>query len=170
MLPEIHTERLVIQPMDEGHFEDIFNLDSRPEVVEFIHGKVLPIQEQKTQLLWHIEEAKKHRGLGLGVFYSKEDGRFVGRGNLNHIRNKKQVHLGYRILPEEWRKGYATEVCQAFLQYGFRELNLEKIFGLTHPKNTGSQKVLEKCGLKYEGKKEAYDTVCHFYAKYNPFI
>jgi RimJ/RimL family protein N-acetyltransferase len=62
------------------------------------------------------------------------------------------IEVGYRLLPEYWGKGLATEGTKALIDYGFKDCKLEKVVAITHPQNKASQKVLLKCGLKQKGE------------------
>lgn len=57
--------------------------------------------------------------------------------------------IGYFIDKNEWGKGFATEACQAILQFGFTELNLTQVKSRCMTKNIGSKKVMEKAGMTY---------------------
>ena len=45
------------------------------------------------------------------------------------------VEVGYRLLPEAWGQGFATEGATALVRYGFDDLGLDRIIGVTHPDN-----------------------------------
>ena len=49
------------------------------------------------------------------------------------------------------RKGFATEATKAVIQYGFDKINLHKVQICHKSINLPSRKVIEKCGLTYEG-------------------
>lgn len=77
----------------------------------------------------------------------------------------KLVDIGYRFIEEFWGLGIATEVCIAFLKYGFHELGLEIVYALDKPENMASNKILTKMGLKII-KYEEYDDggdLCNWY-------
>lgn len=59
--------------------------------------------------------------------------------------------LGFFISREYWNKGFATEACQALMEFGFIFLGLERIHGRCMAKNIGSKRVMEKSGLIVEG-------------------
>lgn len=59
--------------------------------------------------------------------------------------------MGYRLLPEWWGKGLATEGARVLIRYEFEQCDLEKIVGFTHIENESSQNVLLKCGLARKG-------------------
>jgi RimJ/RimL family protein N-acetyltransferase len=48
--------------------------------------------------------------------------------------------------------GFATEVAKLLIEFGFRELNLHRIYATCDPRNIGSSKVLEKIGMSKEGR------------------
>ena len=58
--------------------------------------------------------------------------------------------LGYRFKKKHWGKGFATESSTAILDFGFKNLNVEKIFAITDPKNENSKKVLNKLGVIFQ--------------------
>jgi hypothetical protein len=59
-----------------------------------------------------------------------------------------------RLLPQSlfWGKGYATETANALVDFGFDKLNLHRVFATCDPANTASAHVLEKIGMKREGR------------------
>jgi RimJ/RimL family protein N-acetyltransferase len=80
----------------------------------------------------------------------KETGELIGGCGL-HISEPSQGEIGYCFHPSYWRQGFASESAGALLQFGFRELNLHRIYATCRPENAGSAKVLEKIGMKLEG-------------------
>jgi [ribosomal protein S5]-alanine N-acetyltransferase len=53
------------------------------------------------------------------------------------------------LAPAYWGYGYATEAATACLTYGFQTLQLDHIIGVTQEANRGSQRVLEKLGMRH---------------------
>lgn len=80
------------------------------------------------------------------------DGRLIGVVTLT-VTNRElgQAELGYRLSQNCWGQGYATEAAQALVSSGFATMGLHRIYALCHPDNTGSQRVMEKMGMQYEG-------------------
>lgn len=58
----------------------------------------------------------------------------------------------YKLLPRHWGKGYATEVAQTLITYGFTHLNLHRIEAGVAVDNIRSIHVLEKVGMTREGR------------------
>lgn len=65
------------------------------------------------------------------------------------------VEIFYFFAPQVWGRGYATELTNTALLYGFTQLGLPAIGAFAHPENRASNRVLAKCGLpllRYEPK------------------
>lgn len=58
------------------------------------------------------------------------------------------VEVGWRLHPDHWGKGLATEGGRASLRHGFVELHLDRIIGIYHPSNVASRRVMEKLGMR----------------------
>lgn len=59
--------------------------------------------------------------------------------------------IGYSLAEEYWKHGYMTEAVKEVMRFAFEELNLKQIGICTGETNKRSQRVIEKCGFKYEG-------------------
>lgn len=71
------------------------------------------------------------------------------------LKKIDQIHrnaeLGYWIGKEYWNNGYATEAAVAVVNYGFRELGLQRIYAHCISRNPSSSKVLSKLDMTHEG-------------------
>ena len=81
----------------------------------------------------------------------RDTGAFIGWFSLKYCRQTADVEVGYRLLPDAWGLGFATEGATALVRYGFDDLGLDRIIGVTHPGNLASQRVLMKAGLADAG-------------------
>jgi ribosomal-protein-alanine N-acetyltransferase len=57
------------------------------------------------------------------------------------------VEVGWRLGPEWWGHGYATEGAQAALEFGFRELNFDEVVSFAVETNVPSRRVMERIGM-----------------------
>lgn len=69
--------------------------------------------------------------------------------DLDEKANK--VQIGYCIGSKWWGKGYTTEAFQAIIPFFFDEAKVGRIEAIHDANNASSGKVMQKCGLKYEG-------------------
>ena len=82
----------------------------------------------------------------------RQTGELIGGcGIEKRLQQPKIGIIGYCLNKAYWNKGYATESTQALLEFGFTRLKLHKISALCDPENIGSNRVLEKSGMKLEG-------------------
>jgi ribosomal-protein-alanine N-acetyltransferase len=61
------------------------------------------------------------------------------------------VELGYSVLPEYRRQGYATEATLGFVAHAFVHEQVQRVIAETLPQLTASIRVLQKSGLTYIG-------------------
>jgi ribosomal-protein-alanine N-acetyltransferase len=83
------------------------------------------------------------------------DGHAVGSVGLIQGEDiySRSAEVGYWVGEEYWGRGLATEATRAFLDYAFREFDLCRIYATVFEDNHASMRVLEKCGLKLEGRR-----------------
>jgi len=62
------------------------------------------------------------------------------------------VEVGWRLARAAWGRGYATEGARAALAHGFEALGLEEIVSFTTVANARSRRVMEKLGMRREGR------------------
>jgi ribosomal-protein-alanine N-acetyltransferase len=63
----------------------------------------------------------------------------------------KMVHIGYCIGKEWWHNGITYEALSVLIKYFFEQIEVNRIESRHNPHNPNSGKVMEKCGMKYEG-------------------
>ncbi|HBR33211.1 MAG TPA: N-acetyltransferase, partial [Firmicutes bacterium] len=61
------------------------------------------------------------------------------------------VHVGYCIGKKWWHKGITTEALAKLVEFFFEEVQVNRIESRHDPRNPNSGKVMEKCGLQFEG-------------------
>lgn len=60
--------------------------------------------------------------------------------------------MGYELNPALWGQGIATEAARAIAAFGFESLGLHRIWAHCIAENVASARVLEKVGLRQEGR------------------
>ena len=63
-----------------------------------------------------------------------------------------EADIGYELNPKYWNYGYATEAAHAIVDFGFRHLGVHRIWADCVADNVRSAHVLEKLGMKLEGR------------------
>ena len=154
------SERLDYYKLDSEHFEDFCAMDMDADVMKFYTNRPHGTREYAQASFQRYDDyMSKHPYLGGFVAFSKDDRRFVGLGVLIHLElnpSNKDYEVGYRLPKSSWGHGYATEICNALIDYGFNTLGFNEILGTTNPEHIVSQKVLLKCGLVKIGSSSNY--------------
>ena len=65
---------------------------------------------------------------------------------------RKNAEIGYWLAEEYWGKGIMTDAVHQIVKYGFENLDIVRIFARIYGTNIPSQKLVEKCDFKLEGK------------------
>jgi RimJ/RimL family protein N-acetyltransferase len=137
-----------LSPITEAHGHELHELDSDPRVMRYIgHGGVRTREDVDATLQRVLRAYALYPGLGTWRASRRGNGDFVGWFALKYVPGTVEVEVGYRLRYAAWGKGFATEGSRSLVDYGFDELGLHRIIGITHPDNVASQRVLAKAGL-----------------------
>lgn len=61
------------------------------------------------------------------------------------------IKIDYGIGKSWWHKGYTSDALSAVMRFFFDEVGANRVYATHDPRNPNSGKVMEKCGMKYEG-------------------
>lgn len=150
----LETERLILKPSSNENFKQVFGLLSDPDVMRYVSRVPRTEIEVREGLAKMLQHQEKH-GFALGDLYKKETNEYIGRAGLVHLAmddTQDEIEIGYQLHKKYWGQGYATEITQALITYGFDKLHLPKIVAVTFLENIASQKVLQKSGMQYIGE------------------
>lgn len=148
----LETERLLIREFNENDEDDLFQLNSDPDVMRYVGPGQVQTQEQVREGLKRLAKLyQDHPGYGSWATFDKALDEFVGAFLLVPYPETNEVEVGYRFNKKHWGRGYATEGTKALIVYGFEKLGLNRIIAIAYPENKASIRVMQKCGMKDEG-------------------
>lgn len=81
-------------------------------------------------------------------------------GSISVVDMKEDIsmaHTGYCIGRRWWHKGVTSEALKAVMDFLFDVVDVNRIEARHDPRNPNSGKVMEKCGMKYEGTLRSSD-------------
>lgn len=67
------------------------------------------------------------------------------------------VHIGYCLGRAWWRRGIMSEALKAVMDFMFDTVEVNRVESRHDPMNPNSGKVMQKCGMKYEGTLRSAD-------------
>jgi ribosomal-protein-alanine N-acetyltransferase len=147
---EIKTDRLVALPVRLEDLEDYQALDADPEVERWAVGGPATDGGMKTAIK-HWEE----HCLGLWTFHHR-DGAFVGYAGMTYSPTQERFQLRYAVVPGYRRRRYATEMIKAVVAFAFNAQRLDEVIAAVDEENTGSCRVMVKCGFRYDRETQIY--------------
>lgn len=147
----IVTERLLLRAARDT---DIPPLQSKifsvPDVMRYVFaGAALPSAESEALIRQHFNfgEAKT----GLSVLTEKASGDVLGFAGLYpcEVLGEDDFEIGFVLAREAWGRGLASEIGEAQLAFGFRELGCDRLLALAYPENAPSLRAIEKLGMRH---------------------
>jgi RimJ/RimL family protein N-acetyltransferase len=154
----IETERLVIRLPEDSDADDSFAIHSDPDVMRWLGGMAAQSLEEERERLGRMRAMHDERGFSMWLVEEKATADVLGFAGLFPVELKgPDIEVAYHFRKASWGRGYATEAAKACLDYGFTTAGLARIVGLVDPENTASSRVLEKCGMRPEGRAHHYE-------------
>ncbi|MFL0269384.1 GNAT family N-acetyltransferase [Candidatus Clostridium radicumherbarum] len=150
---KIETKRLILRQFEISDANDMYkNWASDDEVTKFLTWPTHSDAEISRRVIesWmkdYMDDKNYHWCIEL-----KSTGEAIGSiGVVDYKENIEAVEIGYCIGSKYWNKGITTEALKALIQFFFQEVEVNRIESRHDPLNPNSGKVMQKCGLKYEG-------------------
>lgn len=148
------TPRLILRELAWGDLTDIHQLHSYPAVARF-NTLDIPKDQSATRAVMRptIENATAATRTHYGWAIRTADRcLFIGEAGLNLSSPRhRRGEIFYKLLPEHWGQGYATEAARALVAFGFDRLRLHRLEAGAATENHASVRVLEKIGMTREG-------------------
>lgn len=146
----LETERLRLRPWSDDDIDDLAAVFAEPEVWHYPFERGLSREESERFLDSQVRHWRD-RGFGNWATELKEDGRLIGYVGLSTPRWLPEVmpavEVGWRLHPDHWGRGLATEGGRASLRHGFETVGLDRIISIFTPDNVASGRVMEKLGM-----------------------
>lgn len=147
----IETSRLILRDWKEGDFPEFVRMNKDEKVMEFFLKKLT--EEETQEFLDRILTEFKTCGYGLFAVERKDTGVFIGYVGFHHITFDVDfapgVEIGWRLLPETWGVGFASEAATACLKYAGEVLGLKEIYSFTSELNKRSERVMQRIGMEW---------------------
>jgi len=144
---------MLLRRFTEADAEALAALYGDPRVMRFTTPQPPSLAQVQAQILPEYLREYREFAHGLGSFAAveKKTGQMAGRFSLkpaNSYGLTGGTELGYRLYPAFWGRGLATEGARALIRLAFEQLHLDRVVATMMADNTGSWRVMEKCGLR----------------------
>ena len=148
----LQTPRLLLRPLRHDDAATILRIHSDPTVMQYMSTPPwTDIAQANAMVERDLGAMVKGEFLRLGL-ERLEDGALLGCCTLFHLdAGCRRAEIGYDMDAAVWGKGYMHEALTCLLNYGFDEMNLNRVEADIDPRNLGSAKSLERLGFRQEG-------------------
>jgi ribosomal-protein-alanine N-acetyltransferase len=150
--PVFETERLLLRKLGIADAKEYFLFASDPAVsTDTLWDRHDTIEDtirylKKVMLKYELKQAFRW-----GII-DKLNMKLIGRTGLISIDPvHERAEIGFAISSGYWNKGVVSEATSEIVKYCFIELGLNRVEGRCNFNNTGSIRVMEKLGMKFEG-------------------
>lgn len=149
----IETERLLLRPFVIADAKPMYeNWASDYEVTKYMNWPVQKnMAEAETVVQGWIKRYTEDNFYHWAVIV-KEDNCLAGSVSVVSCdESVEKMEMGYCIGKKWWNKGIMTEALSAVIDYLFVEVGVHRVQARHDTDNPASGKVMQKCGMKYEG-------------------
>ncbi len=142
----IKTDRLILRPLTLSDADELYLVYSNVEAMRYWdtppHGSVsdtramIDTMRHEKACWWTIGRQQHNRAIGA----------------VGYLGNLGVPGMEYILHPDSWRQGYMTEAVQAALDYGFAELQVDRVELWITEDNFPSQQLAQKIGFIRRGR------------------
>lgn len=158
-LPDLPTARLLLRPYVIQNAPTVEAMLDAQRATSISTGVIRTNPALAGESL--IDTQNESNNQLTGLIYAvirHEDAELIGNVSLLDIHTADQrAEIGYWVGSAYWNKGYCTEALQALLTFAHATLGITRITARCLSSNPASIRVLEKCGLAYEGLLRAHN-------------
>jgi len=149
--PVIHTNRLDLVEIRQQHLKNIYNLFSDENVTRFYNLLPLTVESDAQKFIdWYQNRFKEKLGIRWSISLKGEQD-IIGTIGFNNFTKRHKANIGYDLQPDYWNKGIMTEALRAVINFGFNQLEINRMEAEVMQGNVNSEKLLLKLNFLKEG-------------------
>jgi RimJ/RimL family protein N-acetyltransferase len=150
-MPELKTTRLCLRSFTEDDLESFAALAANDGFMRFsgsgpldpdgaaaFFERIMVRTRMAVPSQFAVLDGQTHALIGYCGFF------------LQVVDDVEELEIGYRLHPESWGRGLATEAAGAVRDHDFRDLRLMRVISVIPPDNHPSRRVAEKNGMTLE--------------------
>ena len=147
----LETKRLILRPFELDDAEAMYqNWAGDPDVPRFMTWSAHQDVDESRQIISEWINGYKNRSCYVWVITLKPLG--VPIGSIGFDAHKPAVcSFGYCIGKPYWGRGLTAEAARALIGFAFDKVGANRVEATHDPENPNSGKVMQKCGMKFEG-------------------
>lgn len=156
-MPTICTERLTLRKMAVSDSADMYDYSRRSVVTKYLLWTEHESESQTYNFLSDVCDWYKRGAYFDWAVTLTDSGKMIGTcGFTSFDFENARAEVGYVINPDFWGKGMATEAVSAVIEFAFKEIGANRVEAHFIEGNNASLRVMEKCGMSFEGYLRQY--------------
>ncbi|NNS07680.1 GNAT family N-acetyltransferase [Erwinia sp. JH02] len=161
----VETARLRLEPYHDSHYEGLRVMDNDSGVMRYISKGIVKTPEETWESIRRVQARWHKYGFSWWAIKEKASGAIVGAACLQYLANVEgaPLEIGWRLVPEQNGKGYATEAAKAIIDFAAEQTGATYLVAVADPENTPSQRVMQRLGMTYKAIEQHYDVPCVVY-------
>lgn len=149
---EIRTKRLVLREFTPADIPAVENYHANPDYRRFLPWEESTHADAAGFVSKCIEMARAEKRLVYQFAITLQDGTMVGSTGLKlNASHPYEAHFACELDPAHWGLGYGSESCHAVMDFGFRTLQLHRIYSQVIAENRAAVRMLISSGMNREG-------------------
>jgi len=151
---ELITDRLILREFNEIDWRGVLDYQVNPMYLRYYAWTERTPEDVQEFVQAFIETQKEHPRTKYQLAITlKSTRRLIGNCGIRmDAPDAVQAEIGYELSPVHWGQGYATEAMETVVEFGFKQLKVHRIWAWCNAENLGSVRVLEKLGMRLEGR------------------
>lgn len=151
-LPSLTTARLSLRAMRPGDAQAIFEMFSHPEVMRYWSSPPMQALVEAQDYITRMNAYIAERDSLNWAIARQSDDILIGMASLFNVSHQNyRAEIGYALGRPAWGQGYMHEALTSIVSYAFAQLNLIRLEADIDPRNSASQRTLERLGFVREG-------------------
>lgn len=156
----IETDRLILRRYKIEDADAMYkNWASDSEVTKFLTWQPHPSVDVSRSIIedW-LKEYSDKKYYQWAIVLKDNGNEPIGSISVVHMNEDiSMVHIGYCLGRAWWRRGIMSEALKAVTDFMFDTVEVDRVESRHDPRNPNSGKVMQKCGMKYEGTLRSAD-------------
>ena len=151
---KLETARLILRDFVEDDWQRVLEYESDPLYLRYYEWDERTPESVQEFIGWFMNQQTQEPRIKFQLaIVLKSSNQLIGNcGVRMDNAGDVQASMGYELDPKHWNHGYATEAAHAIIDFGFGRLGVHRIWAHCVADNIGSAHVLEKLGMKLEGR------------------
>ena len=151
---QLETERLILRDFVKEDLQRVLEYESDPLYLRYYEWTERTLEGVQEFLGWFLAHQQQEPRFKFQLAVTlKSNNLLIGNCGVRMDKvDAVEADMGYELDPKYWNHGYATEATHAIADFGFSYFGVHRIWAHCVADNIGSAHVLEKLGMKLEGR------------------